>query len=85
MIYYFCMAVLGLVYLILTFIICFTAVHVIKLAVVGFLSLKHKKEPQPEKPEKKPEKKSEPVYYIVEKKRAKKSAYSEPREIQFKK
>lgn len=79
------MAVLGLVYLLLTFVICFTAVHLIKLAVVGFLSLKRKKEPQPEKPEKKPEKKSEPVYYIVEKKRAKKSTYSEPREIQFKK
>ena len=78
------MAILGLVYLFLTFVICFTAVHVIKLTVVGFFSLKQKKEPKPQpKPEKKPEKKPEPVYYIVEKKRAKKS-YSEPKEIQFK-
>lgn len=74
------MAILGLVYIILTFAVCFTAVHIIKLSVVGFLSLKKKKEPAPEP---KPEKKNEPVYYIVEKKRAKKN-YSQPREIQFK-
>lgn len=75
------MALLGLLYLILTFAACFALVHLVKLAFVGFKSLKRKKEPQPE-PE--PEKKSEPVYYIVEKKRARKS-YSQPREIQFKK
>lgn len=75
------MALLGLLYLILTFAACFALVHLIKLAFVGFKSLKRKKEPQPEP---KPEKKSEPVYYIVEKKRARKS-YSQPREIQFKK
>lgn len=67
--------------MILTFVICFTLVHVIKLAVVGFMSMKKKKE-APKEP--KPEKKNEPIYYIVEKKRAKKT-YSEPREIQFKK
>ena len=71
---------LGLVYLLVTFIVCFALVHVIKLAVVGFFSLKKK----PAEPEKKPEKKAEPVYYIVEKKRARKT-YSEPKEIQFKK
>ncbi|MDE7086879.1 MAG: hypothetical protein K2O67_01675 [Clostridia bacterium] len=75
------MAALGFLYLILTFVICFTAVHVIKLTVIGFFSFKRKKEP---KPEKKPAKKPEPVYYIVEKKRAKKSTYTEPREIKFK-
>lgn len=75
------MALLGLLYLILTFAACFAVVHLIKLAVVGLLSMKRKKDPQPEP---KPEKKSEPVYYIVEKKRAKKS-YSKPREIEFKK
>ncbi|MCM1545937.1 MAG: hypothetical protein NC033_02765 [Clostridiales bacterium] len=75
------MDMLGLVYIILTFIVCFALVHVIKLAVVGFFSLKKK---QPSEPEKKAEKKPEPVYYIVEKKRAKKT-YSEPKEIQFKK
>ena len=73
------MAMLGLVYILITFLVCFALVHVIKLAVVGFFSLKKKPEP-----EKKPEKKAEPVYYIVEKKRARKS-YSEPKEIQFKK
>lgn len=76
------MASLGFVYLLLTFIICFTLVHVIKLAAIGFASLKKKRQP-PAEP--KPEKKSEPVYYIVEKKRARKSTYTEPREIQFKK
>ena len=75
------MATLGLVYLLVTFIVCFAIVHVIKLAVAGFFSLKKKK---PAEPEKKPEKKPEPIYYIVEKKRAKKT-YSEPKEIQFKK
>lgn len=81
MFYHLYMAMLGLVYLIITFVVCFAVVHIIKLAVVGFFSLKKKKQPEPEK---KPEKKAEPVYYIVEKKRAKKS-YSEPKEIQFKK
>ena len=71
---------LGLVYILLTFLACFSLVHIIKLTVVGFLSFKRKK-PQPE--EKKPEVKKEPVYYIVEKKRAKRT-YSEPREIKFK-
>lgn len=75
------MATMGFVYLLITFAVCFAAVHIIKLAVVGFFSLKNKK---PAEPEKKPEKKPEPVYYIVEKKRAKKT-YSEPKEIQFKK
>lgn len=73
------MATLGLVYILVTFVVCFALVHIIKLAVVGFFSLK--KKPSEEK---KPEKKPEPVYYIVEKKRAKKS-YSDPKEIEFKK
>lgn len=76
------MALKGFIYILLTFLFCFILVHVIKLAIVGFLSLKKKKEPEPEK---KPEKKSEPVYYIVEKKRPRKASYSEPKEIQFKK
>ena len=75
------MAILGLIYLLVTFLICFALVHFVKLAVAGFLSVRKKKEPPKEQ---KPEKKSEPVYYIVEKKRAKKT-YTEPREIQFKK
>lgn len=77
--------VIGLLYLFLTFIVCFILVHLIKLAYIGLLSTR-KKEPPPEpKPVEKPQPKPEPVYYIVEKKRAKKSTYSEPKEIKFKK
>lgn len=69
---------IGILYLFLTFLVCFILVHLVKLAYVGFLSLR--KKPEPPKPAPKPE----PVYYIVEKKRTKKS-YSEPKEIKFKK
>ena len=75
---------IGLLYLFLTFIVCFILVHIIKLAYIGFLSLRKKPEPPPA-PKEKPQPKPEPVYYIVEKKRARKSTYSEPKEIQFKK
>ena len=75
---------IGLLYLFLTFIVCFILVHIIKLAYIGFMSLRKKPEPPPA-PREKPQPKPEPVYYIVEKKRAKKSTYSEPKEIQFKK
>lgn len=68
-------------YIILIYLVCFALVHFLKLAAIGFKSLRKKPEPKP--PEKKPEKKPEPVYYIVEKKRAKRS-YSAPKEIQFK-
>lgn len=75
---------IGLLYLFLTFVVCFILVHLIKLAYIGFKSMK-KKPPDtpPEKPARAP--KPEPVYYIVEKKRSKKSTYSEPKEIKFKK
>lgn len=73
---------MGILYLFLTFVICFILVHLIKLAYMGLKSARKKSEPPP--PEKKPEPKAEHVYYIVEKKRAKKS-YSKPKEIQFKK
>lgn len=71
---------MGILYLFLTFLICFILVHVGKLVYLGILSLK--KPPEPE-PEKKPEPKPEPVYYIVERKRTKKS-YSNPKEFEFK-
>ncbi len=77
---------IGILYLFLTFAVCFILVHLIKLAYIGLLSIR--KKPEPPTPEPKPEKpqpKPEPVYYIVEKKRAKKSTYSEPKEIKFKK
>jgi hypothetical protein len=54
-------------------------VHIIKLAYIGFKSLKKPAQEEVKKEEKTPK----PVYYIVEKKRAKRS-YSEPKEIEFK-
>lgn len=73
---------IGLFYLFLLFLISFAAVHIFKLAYYGFLSFK-KKPPEPSSPQKKI-KEPQPVYYIVEKKRAKKASYSEPKEITFK-
>jgi len=68
---------LGILYLILLFLLCFAIVHFIKLAYVGFLSLKKPPvEPEVEKPA--------PVYYIVEKKKQRKASYSSPKEISFK-
>lgn len=79
--------VIGLLYLFLTFVVCFILVHLIKLAYIGFKSTKKKPpEPPKEKPAPAPKpRQPEPVYYIVEKKRSKKSTYSEPKEIRFKK
>ena len=71
---------IGLLYLFLTFLVCFILVHLLKLAYLGITYLKK----PPEKQEK-PTPEKEPVYYIVEKKRAKKAKYSEPKEFQFKK
>lgn len=70
---------MGLLYLFLTFLFCFILVHLIKLAYLGMVYMK-----KPPAEEKKPEPKPEPVYYIVEKKRSKKT-YSNPKEIEFKK
>lgn len=79
---------IGILYLFLTFVVCFILVHVIKLAYIGLISLKKKPEQtNTEKPAPPPERKQEPepVYYIVEKKRSRKSTYSAPQEIEFKK
>jgi flagellar basal body-associated protein FliL len=73
------MALLGLLYIFLLFIVCFAFVHIIRLAYIGFKSLTKK----PQVKEQKPEPKPKPVYYIVEKKRTRKN-YSNPREIEFK-
>ena len=70
---------IGILYLFLTFLFCFILVHVIKLAYLGFQSLKK----PAEKPKPVDKKAPEPVYYIVERKRTKKS-YSDPKEIKFK-
>ena len=75
---------IGILYLFLTFVVCFILVHLIKLAYIGLLSTKKKPEPPKEKVAPPPPK-PEPVYYIVEKKRSRKSTYSEPKEIKFKK
>ncbi len=69
----------GILYLFLTFLFCFILVHLIKLAYIGIRSLKK----PPEEPKKPTPPKTEPVYYIVERKRARKANYSEPKEIKF--
>lgn len=71
---------MGILYLFLTFLFCFILVHLIKLAYIGIKSLKKPAVAE----EKRPAPKPEPVYYIVEKKRSKKT-YSDPKEIKFKK
>lgn len=78
------MEAIGILYLAILFVACFVFVHMVKLAVIGFKSVRKK---PGEKPLPEPEKKKEPqpVYYIVEKKRARsKATYSKPREIKFK-
>lgn len=78
------MEAIGILYLAILFVACFVFVHMVKLAVIGFKSVRKKPE---EKPQPEPEKKKEPqpVYYIVEKKRSKSRAnYGAPREIKFK-
>lgn len=73
---------IGILYLFLTFILCFILVSVIKLTYAGILSLK--KQPPAEEEKKPTPPKAEPVYYIVEKKKTRKAKYSEPKEIKFK-
>lgn len=70
---------IGILYLFLTFLFCFILVHGVKLTILGIRYVK-----KPREEEKKPVPKPEPVYYIVEKKRTKKT-YSEPKEIEFRK
>ena len=78
------MEVIGLLYIMIVFAASFAVVHIAKLAWLGFKS--SRKKPQiKELPEEEPKEapKPQPVYYIVEKKRAKKADYSSPREIKF--
>lgn len=76
------MAATGLLYTLLLFLCCFGAVHLVKLAKIGRDSLKPARK-EDEKEEKPTKEKPKPVYYIVEKKRARKSSYTQPREITF--
>ncbi len=73
---------IGILYTALIFAGCFFFVHLIALAIAGFKSFFEKPEPEPEEPPKKQE--PQKIYYIVEKKRSRKSTYSEPKEIDFK-
>ncbi len=76
------MEAIGILYLFILFAACFVVVHMVKLAWMGLKSSRRKPEKKPE-PEKKEQPKPQPVYYIVEKKRARKANYSSPREIKF--
>ena len=72
----------GLIFTIIIFLFCVIVVHAFVLAKIGYRTL-HKKLP-PEQPPKEP-KKTDPVYFIVEKKKKRvKSEYTAPREIKFK-
>lgn len=72
----------GALYTAVLFLICAIAVHAFRLARVGYRSMK--KKPPEKKAEPAPEK-TEPVYYIVERKKKRpKSEYSDPKRIQFK-
>lgn len=74
--------VIGILYLFLTFLFCFILVACVKLIYAGIISLK---KPEACEETKKPTPpKTEPVYYIVEKKRSRKASYSQPKKIEFK-
>ena len=82
-------AILGIFGLLVLFILSFFAVHIIKLARIGYRAQNPPPPPVPKREEVKKEtlpKQSlgEPVYYIVERKRRTKSSYSAPKEIRFK-
>lgn len=75
---------LGALYVILLLLICILIVFGVKLALIGYRTLKKKLPPEPPK---KPDPKPEPVYYIVEKKQKRtksKTQYATPKEIKFK-
>ena len=65
------------------YIACYVFICMVRLAVQGFKSMqKDRAEQTPAEEEKKNE--PQPVYYIVEKKKARsKATYSPPREIKF--
>ncbi len=76
---------IGILYTFLIFLVCFIVVHVFALAKIGFNSLKKAPDQnKTEQPNLKKERAQQPVYYLVEKKRAHKKNYSKPKEIQFK-
>jgi hypothetical protein len=80
-------AVGGAFCLIFLFSFSFLCVHILKCAKIGFFQSRKKTDSDTKKEEKEkaPAPPQEPVYYIVEKKRARsKPKYGEPKEIRFK-
>ncbi len=74
----------GAVYTVILFAICAILVHAVRLAAIGYKSMK-KRSSAVKKATPETEKTAEPVYYIVERKKKRpKSEYSDPRRIQFK-
>lgn len=75
----------GAVWLTVLFLLCVILVHGAKLAKIGYRTL-HKKLP-PAKPAPKPQPKPEPVYFLVERKKTRrtktKTEYTPPKEIKF--
>lgn len=80
----------GIFWLILLFALCFVGVHVLRLARIGQSYRKQERTVQKDEPVKEEPKQeappatSEPVYYIVERKKRVKSSFGEPKQIRFK-
>lgn len=83
----------GLLWFLLLFLACLVGVHIARLALLGWEYKTQKQKPQetPPPPEKEQKKtpaqtSQEPIYYIVERKtRRPKTAYGEPKQINFRK
>ena len=72
----------GALYAVLLFLLCIVIVHAVKLARIGWRTMKKKLPPEPPPKERK---EREPVYFLVERKKKRaKTEYSEPRRIDFK-
>ncbi len=71
----------GFFWCVTIFLLLFSIVHAAKLARLGYRTLFKKLPPEPPKI---PEKQTEPVYFLVERKKKRpKKEYSEPKEISF--
>ncbi len=74
----------GALYTLILFAVCAFTVHLLRLALFGYRAVKKKPDGKTDKSEA-PEKSSEPVYYIVERKKKRpKTEYSDPKRISFK-
>lgn len=72
----------GALYTVCLFLLCIIFIHAIKLARIGYRTIRKKLPPEPPPKQKKD---PEPVYYIVERKKKRlKTEYTEPKRIQFK-